>query len=176
MHQGPQACHPWVLRQHLAHRVLQLLASEEILTPAGVPGTPGYGYAGAVVPGTPGARRASAVPFTPNAIMGHSGLSTPGYGQRQLQLQQQQQQQQAAERMKKRPAVPTFSDGTSAPLRHAPRRQKGTGEKLPAPSTPAPVPQHWSNPPPATPAPAAPEEPVPTLINGEGFIKMMWFG
>lgn len=132
-------------------------------TPAGVPGTPGYGYAGAVVPGTPGARRASAVPFTPNAIMGHSGLSTPGYGQRQLQLQQQQQQQQAAERMKKRPAVPTFSDGTSAPLRHAPRRQKGTGEKLPAPSTPAPVPQHWSNPPPATPAPAAPEEPVPTF-------------
>merc|ERR1719343_784018 len=60
-----------------------------------------------------------------------------------------------------KPPLPTFSDGEVCNLRHAPRKRKGTGEALPAPSTPATVPKHWNNPAPGEKPKPKPEEPVP---------------
>eukprot|EP00933_Yihiella_yeosuensis_P006191 TRINITY_DN110879_c0_g1_i1.p1 TRINITY_DN110879_c0_g1~~TRINITY_DN110879_c0_g1_i1.p1 ORF type:complete len:445 (+),score=112.29 TRINITY_DN110879_c0_g1_i1:63-1397(+) len=55
----------------------------------------------------------------------------------------------------------TFSDGSVCTLRHAPRRKKGTGERLPAPGTPAIIPAHWNNPAAGEPAKPPPKDPIP---------------
>merc|ERR1712039_953333 len=55
----------------------------------------------------------------------------------------------------------TFSDGTECTLRHAPRKKKGSGEKLPVPMTPAIAPKHWTNPQMGESKKPPPEEPVP---------------
>lgn len=67
---------------------------------------------------------------TPGGRARQSGLGTPG-------------RVGAAQGPTQKPTVPMFADGSSAPLRHAPRKKKGTGEKLPAPCTPATIPAHW---------------------------------
>lgn len=57
----------------------------------------------------------------------------------------------------------TWSDGSKLELRHAPRRQKGTSERLPAPGTPATIPVNWVgkvNPVGAKPKPPS-REPIP---------------
>merc|ERR1712039_272594 len=55
----------------------------------------------------------------------------------------------------------TFSDGSECTLRHAPRKKKGTGEKLPVPMTPASAPTHWTNPQMGQPPKPPPEDLVP---------------
>lgn len=67
-----------------------------------------------------------------------NGLATPSRGQ------QQQQANFAPAPVVYQPKVQTWSDGSHIQLRYAPRRQRGTGSKTPAPMTPAVIPTHWA--------------------------------
>lgn len=117
-------------------------------TPAGLfvsrpglmPSTPA-GAANRMVPATPGAANRMA-PGTP-------GPANPG----SVPMVPQQPKPY-------KPPTPMFSDGSSAPLRHAPRRKRGTSERLPAPSTAAAVPVHWTTVAPGEAKPAAPQDPI----------------
>lgn len=113
-------------------------------TPAGrAPGTPsanpvGHAPGTPVAPGTP----FMAMPAQSGAWAHRpgSGLSTPN----QAYAPRPQPQQSLAIRQPRGPVqAQTWSDGSIIELRHAPRRKKGTAEKLPAPGTPATIPQHW---------------------------------
>mmetsp|Transcript_58968 Transcript_58968/g.127580 ORF Transcript_58968/g.127580 Transcript_58968/m.127580 type:complete len:460 (-) Transcript_58968:51-1430(-) len=95
-------------------------------TPAGIPGTPaGAAHYG---PGAPGAYAQGAhVSYPPS-----TGLATPNPRAMVPQMAV------AAAPRRDRPKVPIFSDGSSVPLRHAPRKGFGPGNKTPgAPGTPA---------------------------------------
>lgn len=122
-------------------------------TPSGyVPGTPG-------LPGPLG--RAGVQQKAPVGGSGYAGgassaLSTPLLGAtRTGQLAAQAEMQAPAAR------VPTFSDGSECTSRHAPRKKRGTGEKLPAPIMAFSKPTHWTNPEMGEKARPPPEEPIP---------------
>lgn len=96
------------------------------MTPAAVPGTPGItqGFRSAGLP----------VPNTPS----HSQLNQRVSATASEALVSQQ--------VALIPQPSIFSDGTTAKSRYAPRKVKGTGEKLPVPMTPAVTPAHWTAP------------------------------
>lgn len=76
-----------------------------------------------------------AAPMTAAGWRAGTGLASPP--------RQVVQQTQAIVQYQQPTAMQTWSDGSRIQLRHAPRRQKGTKDRLPVPGTPASVPMHW---------------------------------
>lgn len=70
-----------------------------------------------------------------------SGLNTPGAGSG---FANQVQATFAPARSTFQMKDLTWADGSQITLRYAPRRDRDTGEKLPAPMTPASIPSHWA--------------------------------